>query len=66
MEREHAFGHIAAKYALPELTEEMIAQMVAKTAGGIEKAYIESGLKGSDKRMLEAALDRLGVENEIV
>ena len=66
LEREHAFGHIAAKYALPELTDEMIAQMVTKTAGGIEKAYIESGLKGSDKRMLEAALDRLGVENEIV
>lgn len=66
MERAHAFGHIAAKYALPILTDEIIGQMVAKTLGGIEKAFIESGLKGSDKRMLEATLGRLGVESEIV
>jgi D-aminoacyl-tRNA deacylase len=66
MEREHAFGHIAAKYALPELTEEMIGQMIAKTAGGVEKAYIESGVKGSDKRRVESMLGHLGVETEIV
>jgi D-aminoacyl-tRNA deacylase len=66
MERDHAFGHIAAKYAFPELTDEMIAQMAAKTVGGVEKAYIESGVKGSDKRTLEAALGRLGIESEVV
>ncbi len=66
MEREHAFGHIAAKYALPELTEEMIRQMIEKTSGGVEKAYIESGVKGSDKRRLESMLDHIGVEIEVV
>jgi len=66
MERDHAFGHIAAKYAFHELTDEMIAQMAVKTVGGVEKAYIESGVKGSDKRMLEAALARLGIESEVV
>jgi D-aminoacyl-tRNA deacylase len=66
MEREHAFGHIAAKYTLPMLTDEIMGQMITKTSGGVEKAYIESGLKGSDKRMLEAALGRLGVESEVV
>ncbi len=66
MEREHAFGHIAAKYTFPELTDEIISQMIAKTVGGIERAYIESGVKGSDRRMLEAALSRLGVKSEVV
>jgi D-tyrosyl-tRNA(Tyr) deacylase len=66
MEREHAFGHIAAKYALPELTEELIQQMISKTDGGVEKAYIESGVKGADKRRFEAMLDHLGVKSEVV
>ena len=65
MEREHAFGHIAAKYAFPMLTDEIIGQMITKT-GGVEKAYIENGVKGSDKRMLQAALGNLGVESEVV
>ena len=46
--------------------DEMIAQMAAKTVGGVKKAYIESGVKGSDKRMLEAALGRLGIGSEVV
>ena len=66
MEGEHAFGHIAAKYALPELTEELIQQMISKTAGRVEKAYIESGVKGSDKRRLEAMLKHLGLETQVV
>jgi D-tyrosyl-tRNA(Tyr) deacylase len=66
MEKEHAFGHIAAKYAFPELTDEIISQMIAKTVGGIERAYIESGVKGSDKRMLETALSRFGMQSEVV
>jgi D-aminoacyl-tRNA deacylase len=66
MEKEHAFGHIAAKYAFPMLTDEIMGQMITKTSGGIEKAYIENSVKGSDKRMLEAALNRLGVDSEVV
>jgi D-aminoacyl-tRNA deacylase len=66
MEREHAFGHIAAKYAFSMLTDEMISQMITKTMGGVSKAYIESGVNGSYKRMFEAALSRFGVESEVV
>jgi D-aminoacyl-tRNA deacylase len=66
MEKEHAFGHIAAKYTFPELTDEIISQMIVKTVGGIEGAYIESGVKGSDKRMLETTLSRLGVGSEFI
>ncbi|MCX6654733.1 MAG: hypothetical protein NTY03_06380, partial [Candidatus Bathyarchaeota archaeon] len=66
MEKEYAFGHIAAKYSLPELTEEIIQQMISKTSGGVEKAYIESGVKGADKRRLEAILNHLGVESVVV
>ena len=66
MEREHAFGHIAAKYALPKLTEELIAQMVLRTVGGVEKAYIEDGVKSIDRRRIEASLNNLGIDHEVV
>ncbi len=61
MEGEHAFGHIAAKYAIPSLNDDLIRQMIEKT-GGVERAYVESGLKGSEKTMLKATLGRLGIE----
>lgn len=61
MEGELAFGHVAAKYAIPSLNDSLIQQMIEKT-GFVEKAYVESGLKGSEKTMLKAALGRLGVE----
>jgi hypothetical protein len=40
--------------------------MISKTAGGVERAFIESGVKGADKRRLEAMLNHLGVESEVV
>jgi D-aminoacyl-tRNA deacylase len=64
MEREHAFGHIAAKYALPELTEELVGQMIVKTKGKIEKAFIEDGVKGVDRRKVESILNELELELE--
>jgi D-aminoacyl-tRNA deacylase len=65
MEGEHAFGHIAAKYAFPMLTDDLFRQMITKS-GEVEIAYIENGVKGSDKRMLDAALSHLGVDTKIV
>jgi D-aminoacyl-tRNA deacylase len=61
MEGEHAFGHIAAKYAVSSLNDDLVRQMIEKT-GGVEKAFVESGLKGSEKTMLKASLARLGIE----
>jgi D-tyrosyl-tRNA(Tyr) deacylase len=65
MEGEHAFGHVAAKYAIPSLNDDLIQQMIDKT-GGVERAFIESGLKGSEKQMLKTTLARLSVECVIV
>jgi D-aminoacyl-tRNA deacylase len=65
MEGEHAFGHVAAKYAIPSLNDDLIRQMVYKT-GGVERAFVESGLKGSEKQMLKTTLARLSVECVIV
>jgi hypothetical protein len=48
------------------LTDEMISQMITKTMGSVSKAYIESGMNRSYKRMFEAALNRFGVESEVV
>ncbi len=65
MEGEYAFGHIAAKYAISSLDDDLIRQMIEKT-GCVEKAFVESGLKGSEKAMLKATLARMGVECVIV
>jgi D-aminoacyl-tRNA deacylase len=66
MERETAFGHIAAKYALDLLTPDLIGQMVEKTVDGVDRAYLESGLKGYQRKKVEVALRKLGVEAEIL
>ncbi len=65
MEGEYAFGHVAAKYAIPSLDDDLVRQMIEKT-GGVEQAFVESGLKGSEKTMLKATLARMGVECVIV
>ena len=66
MEREIAFGHIAAKYALDLLTPELIGQMVKRTVDGVGGAYLEGGVKGHQKKMVEVALRNLGVEMEVL
>jgi D-aminoacyl-tRNA deacylase len=66
MERETAFGHIAAKYALDLLTPELIGQMVERTVDGVKRAYLEGGLKGHQKKRVEVALRNLGVEMEVL
>ena len=66
MERETAFGHIAAKYALDLLTPELIFQMVERTVDGVEKAYLEGGVKGHQKKRVEVALRNLSVEMEVL
>jgi len=66
LERETAFGHIAAKYALDLLTDDLIGQMVEKTADGVEKGVMESSVKGHQRKRVEVALRNLGVELEIL
>jgi D-aminoacyl-tRNA deacylase len=59
-EEEIAFGHIAAKYALDLLNEDLIGQMVDKTLEGVEFAYLDS-VKGYKRKKIEVALSSLGV-----
>ena len=64
MEGETAFGHICPKYALDLLTEDLIRQMVERTVDGVDKAVLDGGMKGYQRKKVEVALRRLGVETE--
>jgi len=57
---DYAFGHMAAKYAVPLLGEEIVAQMVEKS-GGADGALLDKGLKGHEKKRVEAILKKLSV-----
>ena len=61
MERETAFGHMAAKYAIDLLTPELVGQMVDKTLDGVEGAVLDRGLKGHQKKKVEVALRKQDV-----
>ena len=64
LERDTAFGHIAAKYALDLLTPDLIGQMIERTVDGVDKAVLDKGLKGHQRKKVEVALRKLGVEME--
>jgi D-tyrosyl-tRNA(Tyr) deacylase len=55
---EYAFGHMAAKYALPLLTENLVSQM-AERSGGADVAVLDGGLKGHERKKVEALLGKL-------
>ncbi len=55
LERNMAFGHIAAKYAVPYLNEEMLRKMIEATPG-CKKAYFHGEYGG-----IEEMLKKLGV-----
>ncbi len=57
---DYAFGHMAAKYAIPLLGEDIAAQMVEKS-GGAAGALLDKGLKGHEKKKVVAILKKLGV-----
>jgi len=60
---EVAFSHICAKYALDELTDWLVGQMVDRTVDGVDFAVLdEKGMKGRHKVLVKGALDRLGIE----
>ena len=59
--REYAFGHIAAKYAIPLLSMDLVQQMVEKS-GTAELAILDSGLKSNERRKVEGLLSRLDLD----
>lgn len=58
---EYAFGHMAAKYAVPLLSEDLVAQMVEKS-GGVDGAILDKGLKGHEKKKIDVLLRNLGIQ----
>jgi len=62
MERETAFGHICPKYALDLLTEDLIRQMADRTVDGVDEAVLDKGMKGYQRKKVEVALRKLGIE----
>jgi len=64
LEREMAFGHIAAKHSLDLLSLELIGQMVERTKESVERAVFDKGMKGHQRKKVEVALRKLGVEYE--
>ena len=61
LEKETAFGHIAAKYALDDLSDSLISQMVVRTMDGVEFAVFDKGLKGHHRKKIKVALKKLDV-----
>lgn len=58
--REYAMGHMAAKYAIDLLTDDLVNQMIAKSVTP-EIALID-GLKGRQRRKVESLLEKTGLE----
>jgi len=64
VEAETAFGHICPKYALDLLTEDLVLQMVERTVDGVDRAVLDKGMKGYQRKKVEVALRKVGVETE--
>ena len=54
---EYAFGHMAAKYAVDLLTDDLVSQMVEKSPG-VEGAFLDKGLKGQQRKKVEYLLKK--------
>ena len=61
--QDYAMGHMAAKYAIELLNEDLILQMVEKSQG-IDKVLLDKGLKGKHKRIVMGFLSSVGIEVE--
>jgi D-aminoacyl-tRNA deacylase len=64
MEKEtFSFGHMCPKYAVDELNEDLIKQMLEKTTDRADYAILDNkGLKGRQKTKIKGILDSLGTE----
>lgn len=65
MEREIAFGHICAKHSLDLLNPNLVSQMVERTVDGVDKAVLDKGLKGYQRKKVEVALRKLDLEIDV-
>lgn len=67
LEGEASFGHIAPKYALEFLNEELLSQMISRSAERPEIAYVEKKSVKADKRKeITKFLEGAGLEVKLV
>jgi D-aminoacyl-tRNA deacylase len=57
--KEYAMGHMAAKYAIDLLTDDLVEQMISKSQNP-EKVFID-GLKGRQRKKVETLLEKHGL-----
>jgi D-aminoacyl-tRNA deacylase len=57
---DFAMGHMAPKYVVDLLTQDLVQQMTEKSMN--PKYYIVDGLKGRQKRKVQALLEKTGLE----
>jgi D-aminoacyl-tRNA deacylase len=64
LEKETAFGHICPKYALDLLTGDLIRKMVERTVEDVDKAVLDKGMKGYQRKKVQVAMKKLGIATE--
>ena len=63
LEKDYKIGHIAPKYALNDLTIDVIEQMKTRTAGSIGKAIVDwKGMNADNKEHIFPLLEEAGLE----
>ncbi len=60
--KEYSMGHMAAKYAIDLLNEDLVTQMIEKS-GGVDTILFDKGLKGRHKRRVKELFHNLGLES---
>jgi len=63
MEHDLAFGHVCPKYSLENLNDDLTKQMIERTLDGVEKAVLDKGMKGYERKMVTVALKKLRIED---
>jgi D-aminoacyl-tRNA deacylase len=63
LEKDYNMGHMAPKYAVDNLTVDVVKQMISRTAGNVTCAIIDwKGLNAENKAHLFPILEELGLE----
>ncbi len=57
--REYAMGHMAAKYAIDLLTDDLVSQMIGKSMK--PTTVLIDGLKGHQRRKVESLIEKTGL-----
>ena len=57
---DYSMGHMAARYAIDLLTDDLVVQMIEKSQG--PEVVLIDGLKGRQKRKVESLLEKTDLE----